>query len=245
MSSIPKHVLILGCGRSGTSIFGEFFEHLPAYQYLSEPDFDELLEIDLSQAYAIKVPRASKIYPPKQGLSISLPKLFELFPQNLQIYWQIRHPLDTISSLKVGISKNWGHHPRPHDWENWREEPLVKKCAYHWSYINTFGYEQVKAFAQIKRFEDMLADPLNFAFGICEEIGIEKDSCLSEIQAWANRVQNKNNDKFVEAKTSQAYSTKDHSVRVNRWKENLSEEEVKICRPFIEDLAKQFSYPLP
>ncbi|MEM6803490.1 MAG: hypothetical protein AAF696_18935 [Bacteroidota bacterium] len=245
MSSFSKHVMILGCGRSGTSIFGELFEHLPAYTYLSEPDFDEILKLDLSRPHAFKVPRESKDFPPKHGLSISLPKLFELFPSNLHIYWKIRHPLDTIASLKVGISKNWGHHPRPHDWEEWKAETLVKKCAYHWSYLNTFGYEQIKDLAKVKRFEDMLADPLDFALTICEEIGIRKEDCFTDIAAWGNRVQNKNNDKFVEAKTSQAYSTKDHTVRVNRWKENLSNEDIEICRPLIEELAAQFSYPLP
>jgi len=245
MNSQPKHVLILGCGRSGTSIFGEFFDQLPMYQYLSEPDFDELSALDQSQPIAVKVPRRSQFHEPDKGLSISVEKLFELFPNNLQIYWQLRHPLDTIASLKVGISKNWGHHPRPHDWEAWMNESLIKKCAYHWFYINRFGYEHIKELAKVKRFEDMLADPLTFALQICEETGVDIKSADTEIKAWANRVQNKNNDKFVEAVTSQAYSTKDHSVRVNRWKENLSEEDVELCRPFIQELAAQFSYPLP
>ena len=36
------HVLILGCGRSGTSIFGELLEHLAPYTYYSEPAFADL-----------------------------------------------------------------------------------------------------------------------------------------------------------------------------------------------------------
>ena len=245
MNSHPKHVIILGCGRSGTSIFGEFFDHLPMYQYLSEPDFDDLAKLDQSRPIAVKVPRRSKNHPSDKGLSISVKELLNLFPENLQIYWQLRHPLDTIASLKVGISKNWGHHPRPHDWEEWMDESLIKKCAYHWSYINRFGYQHIKDLAQIKRFEDMLIDPLAFALKICAETEVDVASADAEIKSWADRVQNKNNDKFVEAVTSQAYSTKDHSVRVNRWKENLSEEDVETCRPFIQELAAQFSYPLP
>ena len=33
----PANVAILGCGRSGTSIFGELFEAIPGYTYYSEP----------------------------------------------------------------------------------------------------------------------------------------------------------------------------------------------------------------
>ena len=40
-----KNVLILGCGRSGTSIFGELFESLPGFSYLSEPDLDAICSL--------------------------------------------------------------------------------------------------------------------------------------------------------------------------------------------------------
>ncbi|MEL6255705.1 MAG: hypothetical protein AAFR87_27115 [Bacteroidota bacterium] len=187
MNSQPKHVLILGCGRSGTSIFGEFFDHLPMYQYLSEPNFDDLAKLDQNQPIAIKVPRRSKFHPPDKGLSISVKELYKLFPKNLQIYWQLRHPLDTIASLKVGISKNWGHHPRPYDWEEWMEEPLIKKCAYHWAYINRFGFEHIKEIAQIKRFEDMLFDPMAFALQICKETDVYPETANTEIKASKKR----------------------------------------------------------
>lgn len=240
-----SHVLILGCGRSGTSIFGELFEHLSPYTYFSEPDFDDLSSIDFSVPVAIKVPRKSKIYPSDKGLSFSLEKLKEVIPGPLKIYWQLRHPLDTICSLKVGISNNWGHHPQPHDYENWLGEPLIKQCAYHWTYINQYGYYQVANIAQINRFEDMLADPLGFASKIAQEVGVDVEQNSSEIRAWAARVQNKNNKSFVEAKTSRAYSTQDHTVKVNRWKENLSEEDVNLIVPMIRKLADTFAYELP
>ena len=41
----PSHVIILGCGRSGTSIFGELFEHIPGYMYYSEPPFDVVVDL--------------------------------------------------------------------------------------------------------------------------------------------------------------------------------------------------------
>ncbi len=133
--AVPHHVVILGCGRSGTSIFGELFEHLPDYRYYSEPPLASLATLDYSAPVAMKVPRESEGFHCSPGLSFPLDTLLAIIPAPRTIYWQLRHPLDTICSL---------------------------------------------------------------------------------------RVQNTNNGQFVEAKTSRAYSRTDHTVRVERWRENLS-----------------------
>ena len=238
----PSHVLILGCGRSGTSIFGELFEQLTTYTYLSEPDYGILKTLDYSQPKAFKVPREHPDFPPTPGLSFPLADLSDSIPQPRKIFWQVRHPLDTICSLRVGISRNWGHHPRPLDWEAWLDRPLLEQCAHHWQYLNSVGYQQVKDLAIVCRFEEMIADPWSFAKGIAAEIRLPAQAHLAELAAWANRVQNTNNSRFVEAETSKAYSTKDHSVRVERWKENLTTEEVERISPLIREVAMQFGY---
>lgn len=244
--SLPiAQVLILGCGRSGTSIFGELFEHLSAYTYFSELPYSELKALDFSKNYATKVPRESPGYPPTPGLSFPLEDFMATFPKPVKIFWQVRHPLDTICSLRVGIARNWGHHPQPPDWRDWLDRPLLEQCAHHWTYINTIGYEPVAELTQICRYEQMLADPLSFAQDICQEIGLDPVRHAEELQAWASRVQNTNNSKFVEAKTSRAYSTTDHQVRVERWKENLTPEEVEQLSPMIRETAAHFGYIIP
>ena len=239
---MSNHVIIMGCGRSGTSIFGEFFEHLEEYTYFSEPPFDDLIELDYSRPIAAKVPRESKQFSPDDGLSVSVSKLKEVVPEPRSIFWIVRHPLDAICSLKVGIAKNWGHHPRPKNWEAWLEKPLVEQCAYHWNYINSIGYEKIQNHVQTVRFENMILDPLTFAQNICLLGKIDIESNFDNISAWCNRVQNSNNNQFKEAKTSQAYSTKDHSVRVERWKENLSDKEIEMIRPLVLETANKFGY---
>ncbi|MEZ5042968.1 MAG: sulfotransferase domain-containing protein [Saprospiraceae bacterium] len=237
-----NHVLILGCGRSGTSIFGEFFEHLPCYTYHSEPPYATLKTWSYATPTAIKVPKVSAAYPPSPGLSFPLADLLASIPDPKKIYWQIRHPLDTICSLKVGISRNWGHHPRPEDWQDWRSRPLIEQCAHHWNYLNTVGYQQVAHLVTVSRFENMIADPLGFAENIAQEIGLESPPYHSEIKDWARRVQNTNNENFIEAKTSRPYSTNDHNVKVGRWKENLSPEEIESIMPIIRQTMTQFGY---
>ena len=244
MSNQPHHVLILGCGRSGTSIFGEFFQHLSAYSYYSEPPYADLKEYDYAQPIAVKVPNESDGFLPTEGLSFPLEDLLQTIPKPLTIFWQVRHPLDTICSLKVGISKNWGHHPRPLDWQDWLDKPLLEQCAHHWNYLNTKGYEKVADRVKISRYEDAVLDASTFSENICKLINVDTKSEAQNIQNWCDRVQNTNNAKFVEAMTSRPYSTKDHKVKVGRWRENLTAPEVEQIWPLVERTANQFGYNL-
>lgn len=241
---MPKHVLILGCGRSGTSIFGELFEHLSCYTYHSEPPYAEMKTWNYDEPQAVKVPKGSEAYPPTLGLSFPLDDLLQTVGDDLQIYWQIRHPLDTICSLRVGISRNWGHHPRPHDWQDWLDRPLLEQCAHHWNYINTVSYAQVADRVLLSRFEDMIAAPLGFAQHIAQQVGLDAEQYQEDLASWARRVQNTNNSDFVEAKTSRPYSTTDHQVRVGRWRENLTEAEALHLVPMIEQPMTRFGYSL-
>ncbi len=239
----PANVVILGCGRSGTSIFGELFKHLPTYRYLSEPAYQTLIDLEKSSLIAVKVPRSDPGYPPKPGLSVPMNHLNEIM-SNPVIFWQVRHPLDTICSLKVGISKNWGHHPRPHDWEEWLDRPLIERCAHHWHYINSVGYAQVKDICHLSRFEDMIQDSREFAHKVLKIVNFQGDRDDPDLVAWINRVQDRNNEKFMEAETSKAYSTEDHSVKVGRWKENLTPEEIDVVLPMVSETALQFGYKI-
>ena len=241
---MTHHVIILGCGRSGTSIFGELFEHLAPYTYYSEPPFATLTTLDYTSPVAVKVPEESIGFPPTAGLSFPLETLLATVPEPRKIYWQLRHPLDTICSLRVGIAQHWGHHPRPPDWQDWLDRPLLERCAHHWNYINSVGYAQVNALTTITRFEDMIEDALKFAQQICREVAVEPTVHQLSLETWARRVQNTNNRQFVEAKTSQAYSRPDHTVKVDRWKENLSQEEVAQVLPIIQATAERLGYLL-
>jgi len=238
------HVIILGCGRSGTSIFGELFEHLAPYTYYSEPVIADLLAFDFSRPVAVKVPKESSGYPPSPGLSFPLATLLAEIPDPKSFYWIVRHPLDAVCSLRVGISNDWGHHPKPPDWRDWLEHPLVKRCAHHWNYINSMGYEQVRALARVKHFESMIQSPRRFANTICRDVGLDIEAHELALSEWAKRVQNTNNELFIEAKTSRNYSRADHQTRIDRWKENLSSEEIKSVTSMLQETANQFGYSL-
>ena len=170
------------------------------------------MQLDSTQPIAVKVPKESKKYPPTAGLSFPLSTMLAEIPDPKSLFWQVRHPLDTICSLRVGISKDWGHHPKPPDWLDWLERPLIERCAYHWNYINSLGYEQIRGIARVKHFEEMILNPRRFANTICEDINLDIEAHESALTQWAKRVQNTNNEHFVEAKTSQNYSRADHQI---------------------------------
>ena len=243
LNSFAPPVMILGCGRSGTSILGELFDYIDGYQYRSEPPFEDVVNADYSTPRAFKVPRESEAHRPDPGLSFPLSDLLDRAP-DMRFIWIVRHPLDAICSLKVGISKHWGHHPRPPDWQEWLDRTLAEQCAHHWTHINSVGFELVRDVATLVHFEAMIRDPEAFARRTCEAINIDLGSHRNAIGLWANRIQNTNNADFVEAETSQAYSRPDHAVRIDRWRENLERPEIRRILPIVARTALTFGYDL-
>lgn len=240
---MPAHVMLLGCGRSGTSIFGEFFDGLADYTYRSEPPFEEVMETDFAAPTAFKVPRESTAYPARPGMSFP-PSAYRAKAPDAVIFWIVRHPLDAICSLRIGIEKNWGHHPRPNDWMAWRSRPLLERCAHHWNFLNTVGFDQVAGQAIVVKFEQMIADPELFARSVCKQVGVDPAAVAGHLEVWATRVQDTNNADFVEARTSRNYSRPDHDRRVGRWRENLSPKEAALLWPLVQAGASRFGYGL-
>ena len=155
---VERNALILGCGRSGTSIFGELFEMLPSFDYFEEPVVDEIPARPV-RPIAVKVPRLPEGVSAPAGCALSDELLARIPAEPRTTFWQVRHPYDAVCSLRVGIADGWGHHPRPPDWQQWLQRPLVERCAHHWATINTLGYRQVAQIAIVNRFEDMIQDP--------------------------------------------------------------------------------------
>ena len=50
---------------------------------------------------------------------------------------------------------------------------------------------------------------------------------------------------FVEALTSRRHSRPDHTRRIGRWRENLSDDDVARIVPLVAEAAARFGYDLP
>lgn len=249
---MPADALILGCGRSGTSIFGELFEALPGYRYWSEPALGDLPTpavrslglgpIAHADALAVKVPRSGLRGDAPAGLPEPLDRMVGQLAAPVVVFWIVRHPLDAICSLRPGIGDGWAHHPRPPDWEAWEDQPLVERCAHHWATINGAGFEATGGAATVVRFEDLIADPAAFARHVAALVGA--DATAPAVAAWAARVRDRNDEHFVEAQTSRRHSRPDHERRVGRWQEDLSADEVSAVVPIVATAATTFGYDL-
>ena len=242
---MAANALILGCGHSGTSIFGELFASFPGFRYFSEPLLSDLVGIVGDGPVAAKVPRQAESASPPSGCSVELADVVAVLAGRLVVFWQVRHPLDAVCSLRVGIAQGWAHHPRPLDWRDWQHRPLIERCAHHWAVINGDGFEQASRGVVVNRFEDMIADPLGCGGKAARAVGLEVSDLGDDFASWVERVQDTNNERFVEAETSRRHSRADHSRRVGRWEENLTTAEVESIVPLVSTAAHRFGYELP
>ncbi len=179
------------------------------------------------------------------GLPFVLEELLQIVPQPRVIFWQIRHPLDAICSLRPGITEGWKHNPKPADWIEWLGKPVILQCARHWQNINETGYLAVKDVAKVMRYEDLVSDPHRFAQSVCEATGLDAAAHASDIDAWAASVGNAKSPESYEAARQVHWSRQDHTVRVERWRENLTASEIASVRPVVKGAALMLGYDLP
>ena len=87
-------------------------------------------------------------------------------------------------------------------------------------------------------------DSSKFSREICVQLEIDPELHNLELKSWNRRVQNINNEDFIEALTSRPYANQDHSNKINRWKENLTKEHLEEIVHMVCQTAAQFEYVL-
>lgn len=246
MPARSRHVVILGCGRSGTSILGELFEADPAYDYRFEPALADLRSLPFgSGPVTVKVPKDDRArsgsFTP--GLPFALAELLDLVPPPRVLVWVVRHPLDVICSLRPGIAADWAHSPRPPDFEQWLDRTLAERCARHWAHINGDGYEQVRDLAKLVRYEDLVFRPVATASSVLRHAGADRRSAARTAEAWAARVGNHKGAGAYEARHQDAWSS-GNATRVGRWQTELTRDDVERVRPVLGSIPDEFGYEI-
>lgn len=237
------NVTIFGCARSGTSIFGELLKELtPKYRF--EPTIDNLRSSPVIKEESLKMPVSKGLRP--EGLSINLEAFVDVVP-NCQPVWIVRNPLDTVCSLRPQmaprIAKGPHRHPPPLPLDEFvtdSTDPLIH-AAIFWTWNNGIGYDNLESFfydnVPVVYYENMIDDPEQFSKRVKNFFDLEGDC-----SKWIEKVSNTKGG--YEAAIQSGWSVNDHSVRVQRYKENLTEDEIRLVKAICYDTASKFGYDL-
>jgi len=93
--------------------------------------------------------------------------------------------------------------------------------------------------------DKLLLEQCAYHWNYLNTVGYEKVADLVTISRFEDAVLNSiNYAENICQLINVPYSTKDHKVKVGRWKENLTAEEIDIIWPMVRTTAEQFGYSI-
>lgn len=228
-------VLLFGCPRSGTSILGELFEHVPGYQFYFEPSMYSVKRLDHGTwQWALKNPLGPEPWTP--GLQCDLDDLIASVssPTSLFIH---RHPLDVICSMQSAMSRGVDHGPVPPHAAA-EPDPLLR-AAHIWDWINFQGLTNIAARLETHmiRYERLITDPYNEIVKVLDRVG-------SPVPATVNNYTSLITDDTggYEAKHQDRWVTDNHTHRINRWHQEITPSAAAACWDVVANTAQQLGY---
>ena len=246
---IPRPVFLLGCARSGTSIFGEALASHPAVTYLFElsPTWNSLVEEGADhrlEAAAADPELARRVYDEFSGHLrgapgevlleknpkhvLRLPFLAALFPWGRFIHI-IRDGRDTAASLMFrNRGDGWGHLQVP----GWRDllqrYPKANhiRCAHQWR----IAVETARCDGALLGgarylevcYENLVRSPLAIAGEALAFMGLDAPRAVAE---FCRKIQDETEGSYHALKQVRHY-VDNHSRRIGRYCENLDPDQV-------------------
>jgi hypothetical protein len=256
---------LIGCPRSGTSILGEAIAEHPRVAYLFEESSiwnriaagkdDHRLEGSDATAEAIAAARAGLAVAradlpgdllveknPKHVLRV--PFLSAVFPEARFLHL-VRDARDTVASLMFrNRGAQWGHVQIP----GWREllarYPAENhiRCAHQWrDAVATAradgGRLPAGSYLEL-RYEGLLADPADVVGRALDFLGLGPDPQVAE---FVSRIQDATAGSY-HAKKQVRHYVEDHTRRVGRHLENLSERQIAEVEAICGELNRELGY---
>ncbi len=262
---IVRPTFVVGCARSGTSILGEAIAAHPRVTYLYEasaiwnralpgrPDH-RLTRSDASPEAAARVRRelAERIADPRRDRlveknpkhTLRIPFLDAVFP-DARIVHLIRDGRDTVASLMFrNRGPEWGHLKTP-GWADLlarypRENHI--RCAHQWRDAVLLGRTDGRGLSPGRylevRFEALVEEPSATLEEVLRFMGLE---VTAEVRAVIPRIQDDTAGSY-HAKRQVRHYVDDHSVRVGRFRENLTPAQVRDVMEICGDLLRELGY---
>lgn len=250
------HVVIAGCPRSGTSILGELFETHPDFKFYFEPAVRAIEERRWPETHrwAMKNPI---IFPEDRpadlnlrirdaisrrtpGLAFNVEQIETLVP-GVRFVWIMRHPLDTVSSLIPGLSKDWMHPPRPPNWLKLMQQKPYVRAAEYWNWFNSLGYESlIDRDPLVVRYERLVMRTREVVGEVLTHV---EAPWPDEMEGYIERVTN--DPKGYQAQHQSRWSREGHSFHIERWRDSLLLEQAQHAWMIVEDTALKHGYAEP
>ena len=256
-------IFIIGCARSGTSIFGELLNSHPDIVYLGEklqsfwhgfsptPDHHEQDAEHVTAEIADKARHKMKALskgciivdkvPPN---ALRLPFLASIFPDAFFIHI-VRNGLDVTCSLKPGLEENWSH-LKP---QCWQEIALNSsghmRGALLWRYVVKkiqvdFATLNIKNRHTIW-YEDMVIGPEATAKLVLNFIGLPM---TPEVETFCKQKIDNDARHGYQAAGQTLWRTDDHSHHIDRWKENMEPHEASQFRSLLRQTLEVYGYQI-
>ena len=261
---IPRPVFLLGCARSGTSIFGEALAAHPRVTYLFElsPTWNSIVEEGADhrlEGSAATAEVARQVYAelsqrlrgepgevlleknPKHVLR--LPFLAELFPWARFLHI-VRDGRDTAASLMFrNRGAAWGHLQVP-GWRELLERYGVEnhvRCAHQWRIaVETARADGARLggnYLEV-RYEDLVAGPLAVVERALAFMGLD---VREEVAGFCGRIQDETAGSYHALKQVRHY-VDNHSRRIGRYRENLEPEQIAEVESVCGELLRELGY---
>jgi hypothetical protein len=251
--------LIIGCARSGTSILGELVAAHPDVRYLHEAHEiwrkaglgeNDSHRLTAEHATPQVVRRIRKRFErerddarllvekcPRSALRV--PFIRAVLPE-AKIIHIVRDGRDVSCSLMPGIGGDQWRHLKP---PNWRElmarDPGVVRCARAWRTVVEIAIEDLADVPHLcVRYEDMVADPRDVACRVVGFLGLDEHPAVLE---FCDKIQNTTRGSY-QAQRQEKWSRDDHTFRIGRWRENLSDEQAATIEEILRPVLVRLGY---
>ena len=249
---------IIGCARSGTSILGELIAAHPDVRYIfeahhvwevagpGEGESDRLTEKDATPS-VIKFVRGW--FMSQQGSAIltveknprnvlRIPYIKRIFPE-AKIIHIVRDGRDVACSMLPGIGGTEWLHLKPPAWKNLRHEPEIVRCAKVWRDTVQIALSDLEGIPHLSvKYEALVSSPHKTALAIMKYLDLKEDQRVNE---FCMKIQNATHGSY-HAQHQLVWYRNNHSLRIGRWRENLTPDQQQVVQGILEESLRMLGY---
>lgn len=251
--------LVFGCARSGTSILGELIAAHPQVNYVFEahalwdqagtganeshrltaahatPELRERIRRWFEDALGTAAIVVEKN--PRNALRV--PFLRAVLPEARLIH-VIRDGRDVACSMVPGCGGDEWNHLKPPSWsEFYRQARGPVRCAMAWKEVVEIALADLAGTPHLQiRYEDLVREPRATAATLMRFLGLDAPPPVVD---FCERIQN-STAAVYRAQVQTRWSRDDHTLRIGRWRENLSVEEQRSIGELLAPLLARLGY---